>query len=57
MSIPSIMRALQQTTRNGPQDMSLIADASVPTPGLGEILIRVTAAGINFADVMQTYGT
>ncbi|GMK41433.1 NADPH:quinone reductase [Paenibacillus sp. CCS19] len=57
MNIPSTMRALQQTTKNGPEDMRLITNASVPTPGPGEVLIQVTAAGINFADVMQTRGT
>ncbi|WP_127534002.1 NADPH:quinone oxidoreductase family protein [Paenibacillus kobensis] len=57
MSIPSIMRALQQTTRNGPQDLRLIDNAAVPTPGPGEVLIRVAFAGINFADTMQTRGT
>jgi NADPH2:quinone reductase len=51
------MRALQQTALTGPQAMHLITDAPVPTPGEGEVLIRVGAAGVNFADVMQTRGT
>ncbi|GAA3392391.1 zinc-binding dehydrogenase [Cryptosporangium minutisporangium] len=50
------MRALQQTSFHGPKDMRLITDAPVPTPGPGEVLIRVAAAGVNFADVTQTYG-
>jgi NADPH2:quinone reductase len=37
--------------------MRLITDAPVPVPDPGEVLIRVTAAGVNFADVMQTRGT
>src|SRR5689334_2850146 len=57
MSIPQSMRALQQTTLNGPQDLRLITDAPVPTPGPGEVLIRVTAAGINFVDISQARGT
>ena len=57
MSIPSTMRALQQTSLNGPQDLRLITDAPVPAPGPGEILIRVTAAGVNFADISQARGT
>ncbi|MED4755667.1 alcohol dehydrogenase catalytic domain-containing protein, partial [Brevibacillus choshinensis] len=57
MSIPTTMHALQQTSFKGPKDMRLITDVPVPTPGPGEVLIRVTAAGVNFADVMQTYGT
>lgn len=57
MTIPATMRALRQATLTGPAAMRLIADAPVPAPGAGEILIRVAAAGLNFADVMQTYGT
>lgn len=57
MSIPATMRALQQTSLNGPQDMRLITDAPVPSPGQGEVLIRVTAAGINFADISKAHGT
>jgi NADPH2:quinone reductase len=57
MSIPATMRALQQTSLNGPQDMHLITDAPVPVPDQGEILIRVTAAGVNFRDISQSRGT
>jgi hypothetical protein len=57
MSIPSTMRALQQTSLNGPQDLRLITDAPVPSPGPGEVLIRVTAAGVNFVDISQARGT
>jgi NADPH2:quinone reductase len=56
MSIPTTMRALQQTSLNGPQDLRLITDAPVPVPGPGEVLIRVTAAGVNFADISQARG-
>ena len=51
------MRALRQTTLAGPDDLCLVTDAPVPAPGAGEILVRVTAAGVNFADVMQAHGT
>ncbi|MDG6106294.1 zinc-binding dehydrogenase [Dactylosporangium aurantiacum] len=51
------MRALQQTSLNGPQDLRLITDAPVPRPGPGEVLIRVAAAGVNFVDVSQARGT
>ncbi|WP_433711490.1 zinc-binding dehydrogenase [Nocardia sp. CA-084685] len=57
MRIPSTMRALQQTSLMGPQDMRLIIDAPIPVPGPGEILIRVDAAGVNFADISRAYGT
>ncbi|MFI6829467.1 zinc-binding dehydrogenase [Kribbella sp. NPDC050241] len=51
------MHALQQTSLNGPQDMRLITDAPVPSPGGGEVLIRVAAAGVNFADISRARGT
>jgi NADPH2:quinone reductase len=57
MSIPAIMRGLQQTSLNGPRDLRMITDAPVPVPGPGEVLIRVTAAGVNFADISQARGT
>ena len=57
MGIPATMRALQQTSLNGPQDLRLITDAPVPSPGPGEALIRVTAAGVNFVDISQARGT
>ncbi|GAA3141347.1 NADPH2:quinone reductase [Kribbella aluminosa] len=50
------MRALLQTSLNGPQDLKL-TDASVPRPGPGEVLVRVTAAGVNFVDSSQSHGT
>jgi NADPH2:quinone reductase len=54
---PATMRALQQTSLEGPQDMRLITDAPVPSPGPGELLVRVAAAGVNFADTSRAYGT
>jgi NADPH2:quinone reductase len=57
VSVPETMRALQQTSLNGAQDMRMITDAPVPRPGRGEVLLRVTAAGVNFADISRAYGT
>jgi NADPH:quinone reductase len=57
MSIPATMRALQQTSLDGPQDLRLITDAPVPVPGPAEVLIRVTAAGVNYGDIAQARGT
>ncbi|MFD0537245.1 alcohol dehydrogenase catalytic domain-containing protein [Actinomadura luteofluorescens] len=57
MNLPATMRALRQTSLNGPQDLRLIDDAPVPGPGPGEVLVRVTAAGVNFVDVSQAHGT
>nr|WP_243869896.1 zinc-binding dehydrogenase [Amycolatopsis granulosa] len=45
-----------QTSFDGPQDLQ-VSEVPVPSPGPGELLVRVTAAGVNFADVMQTRGT
>lgn len=50
-------RRLVQTSHRGPQDLTLVTDQPLPVPGPGEYLIRVGAAGVNFADVMQTHGT
>ncbi len=55
--IPATMRALQQTSLKGPQDIRLITDAPVPSPGQGGVLIRVAAAGVNFADISRAHGT
>ena len=57
MSIPATMHALRQASLNGPGDLTLVADAPVPDPGPGEVLVRVTAAGVNFVDVSQSRGT
>jgi NADPH:quinone reductase len=51
------MRALRQETLAGPGDLRLVDDEAVPAPGAGEVLVKVAAAGVNFADVMQTRGT
>ncbi|WP_218021603.1 zinc-binding dehydrogenase [Nocardia acidivorans] len=56
VTLPTTMRALRQTSLRGPQDMRSITDAPVPSPGPGEVLIRVAAAGVNFADVSQAHG-
>ncbi len=56
MSSPATMRALQQTSPHGPPDLRLITDAPVPSPGPGEVLIRVTAGGVNYVDVEQAHG-
>ncbi|GAA2193412.1 NADPH:quinone oxidoreductase family protein [Micromonospora lupini] len=51
------VRALVQRSHRGPKDLTLTTDHPRPTPGPGEYLVRVGAAGVNFADVMQTHGT
>jgi NADPH:quinone reductase-like Zn-dependent oxidoreductase len=51
------VRALVQQSHQGPKDLALTTGRRRPHPGPGEYLIRVGVAGVNFADVMQTYGT
>jgi NADPH:quinone reductase len=43
------MRAIQMTEFGGPEVLTL-SELPVPVPGRGEVLIRVTRAGLNFAD-------
>lgn len=50
------MRALVQQSHHGPDDL-VLARRRCPTPGPGDYLVRVGAAGVNFADVMQSRGT
>ncbi|GIG64131.1 NADPH:quinone oxidoreductase family protein [Phytomonospora endophytica] len=57
MSIPTTMRALCQAALDGPRGLHLLTDAPVPSPGPGEVLLRVTAAGVNFRDLMRADGT
>ena len=54
---PATMRALLQTSLDGPKDQHLVTNAPVPIPGPGEVLIRVRAAGVNFVDISQARGT
>lgn len=51
-----IMRALELRALEGPLGLRVV-EVPVPVAGAGEVLVRVGAAGVNFADVMQTRGT
>lgn len=42
--------------RNGSPEVFRIQDRPVPEPGPGEVLVRVRAAGVNFADVLGRLG-
>lgn len=63
MSLPSQMQAVRfipqagtaQASKESPADIRIVTQ-SVPKPGAGEVLIRVTAAGINNADLLQRIG-
>ncbi|HSN10802.1 MAG TPA: NAD(P)H-quinone oxidoreductase [Propionibacteriaceae bacterium] len=49
------MRAVVVTEPGGPQQLT-IAEVPDPVPGPGELLIRVVAAGVNRADLLQRQG-
>jgi NADPH:quinone reductase-like Zn-dependent oxidoreductase len=42
--------------RHGPPEVLDLREAAVPQPAKGEVLIKVAAAGINFADIMARLG-
>jgi NADPH2:quinone reductase len=47
------MKAIQISEFGGPEVMKLV-ELPDPTPGAGEVLLEVTAIGINYADTHQT---
>jgi NADPH:quinone reductase-like Zn-dependent oxidoreductase len=49
------VRAVVITSPGGPEVLNL-EDVPDPVPGEGEVLVEVTAAGVNPADVMQRQG-
>ena len=55
MTIPTHMKQIGFATPGGPEVMQL-AQVAAPSPGPGELLIRVEAAGINRPDVLQRQG-
>jgi NADPH:quinone reductase len=54
-AVPEFMRYIQAAEPGGPEVLRL-ATAPVPRPGPGEVLVRVEAAGINRADLLQRQG-
>jgi NADPH:quinone reductase len=46
------MRAIQQQEFGGPEVLQLV-ELPTPTPAAGEVLVEVTASGLNFADTHQ----
>jgi NADPH:quinone reductase len=49
------MRAVEITEPGGPEVLQVV-ERPVPSPGPGEVLIRVAAAGVNRPDIMQRLG-
>lgn len=54
-ALPQSMSAVEITEFGGP-DVLRICRRPVPRPGPGELLVRVSAAGVNRPDVMQRQG-
>ena len=54
-AIPATMIAIDPAAPGGPEVLQPV-ERPVPTPGAGEVLIRVEAAGVNRPDVMQRLG-
>ena len=49
------MKAIQMTEQGGPEVLRLV-DLPDPQPGPGQVLIRVSAAAVNFSDIMRRRG-
>src|SRR4029077_19001508 len=54
-SLPSRMTAIAIRAPGGPEVL-VPEERPVPQPGTGEVLVKVTAAGVNRPDVMQRQG-
>ncbi|MHB8874737.1 MAG: quinone oxidoreductase family protein, partial [Myxococcaceae bacterium] len=50
------MKAIRIRERGGPEALRL-EEVETPSPRTGEVLVRVRAAGVNYADLMQREGT
>lgn len=55
MSIPLTMRAVRFHSVGGPEVLRC-ETLPVPQPAAGEVLVRILAAGVNYADVMRRAG-
>jgi NADPH:quinone reductase len=53
--VPATMQAIDPEASGGPEVLVAV-ERPVPTPGEGEVLIRVAAAGVNRPDVLQRKG-
>ncbi len=55
MSVPREMMAVEIAAPGGPEQLRIVR-RPMPSPGEGEVLVRVAAAGVNRPDVMQRQG-
>ncbi|RZK81506.1 MAG: NAD(P)H-quinone oxidoreductase, partial [Methylobacterium sp.] len=54
-ALPETMRRIHFTGPGGPEVLA-VETAPLPSPGQGQVLIEVVAAGVNRPDVMQRAG-
>ncbi len=54
--VPAMMRAIVVNGGTGDADSLAVSTIACPAPGPGEILIRVSAAGVNRPDIAQRQG-
>ena len=54
-AIPNSMTAVVAQQAGGPESL-LVVERPVPRPGCGEVLIKIAAAGVNGADLLQRRG-
>lgn len=54
--MPQTMRTWQVTSLGEPRDALELVEVPVRTPGPGEVLVRVAAVAVNFADVLLARG-
>lgn len=55
VAIPKTMNAIDPAAPGGPEVLTLV-ERPVPSPGPGEVLVRVAAVGVNRPEVMQRKG-
>jgi NADPH2:quinone reductase len=51
------MKAIRVEKQGGPEVLKLLDIAPIETPGPGQAVVRIVAAGVNFVDVGQRRGT
>src|SRR2546423_7990330 len=51
----SVMKAIQVNAPGGPDALEYL-DVPQPTPGPGQVLVKIDAVGVNFIDVYQRTG-
>jgi putative PIG3 family NAD(P)H quinone oxidoreductase len=54
-AIPATMKAVVAPQPDGAEELALV-ERPVPTPGWGEVLVKVAAAGVNRPDILQRRG-